>query len=335
VYFRYKQNALSFWTEKARFKKQLSLRREVKQLTANQQATGEKSFSSLFGSIKIKIPARLSSKIAHSAKLRRSLDTYLLLKAQYESGKVELNKASRQELELLCGKHFKTLHSRLKHLHSLHIVEYSKERVLLCSWEKLAEIFEYEMKGNYYVRSDGSRQVSDILEALFMREKESDCKAQFKRKIKHEDVKQELENVAGSTNTEAVQHCQLYHYLREYSELSEDEKFYLYEIARADTSLSYRLWSYYFDLHSRGGFAYKKRKLQKLGLLAVEKRAWIIKGTHKTRALRKSILGTAPYVPKLKQVVFFMPDKLTYLSPSVSLAKEQSKALELRAKQAA
>lgn len=294
------------------------------------------SFADTFGSLKIKIPARLSSKVAHSYELRASLDTWLILKAAFESGKVDTTKEKREALEILCGRDFKTLEKRLKHLHQLQLCEYTTESgfATLRSWEKLAEVFEYEMKGNYYVRYDGTKRVSDILEAKFMYEKESQCKAAFHYKLnKFEDIRRTVQDVADGTNSEAVQYSQLYHYLREYSLLSEEERFALYEIARADTSLSYRKWSEYFDYNSKGGFAYKKRKLVQAGLITVEKRRWIIKGTHKSRKLRKSILGTAPYVPKLKEVIFFMPDKLQYLSASVSLpiAKLEAPALNTKA----
>lgn len=270
--------------------------------------------------LKLKIPARLSSKLAHSYKLRSAIDTFLILKAAFSSGKIELTKDSRIELTKLCSRDFKTLHTRLKRLQSLQVIEYTKQQILLCSWEKLATVFEYEMRGNYYVRYDGSKKVSDILEAKFMAEKEAECKAAFKFKLnRNQYIKDDIENVAGSTSTEAVKHSQLYHYLNEGIELNEDEKFALFEVCRADTSLSYRTWSFYFELHSRGGFAYKKRKLVKLGLIAVEKRRWKLNGTHTTRASRKSLNGTAAYIPKYEAVVFSMPDKLTYLSASVSL----------------
>jgi len=298
--------------------------RKIEQLPLTKQEQKQKLFADTFGSLKIKIPVCLSSAIAADYSARACLDTFILLKAFYTSGAASISLESRLELVALCGRDYKTINKRLLQLQQLQLLTITGEKIHLASWEKVAEVFKLKKYEHYklrffYVRYTGAIKVSDILEARFMYEKEKECKQAFYFKInKYEEIKRELETITGGTTAEAVEYSQLHHYTTEYRELSQNEKYVLFNIARGDTSLSYRKWSKYFGYTSKGAFAYKKRKLSKCGLITVERRAYELKGTHKTKQLRKSICGTAPYVPALGKVVFFMPDKIRYLSPSIS-----------------
>lgn len=297
------------------------LERKEEEKKPKHQARKYNICRSSFPLFKIKIPQTLPAAIAHSNKLKSSLDTWLVLKSYCESGIVKLGAIERKDLSNICICSVKTFTKRLKHLAGLGLIEYSKQSALLCSWDKLAAIFELKEEAghklhHYFIKYDGSKRIFDVLEAKMMQAKEAQCrKAAISKLTRNSIIAQEVKQLAGHVNMEAVLHSQLHHYLNEFKQLSEDEYFVLFKVARADTALSSKQWAWLFDVRGRGTMAYKKRKLVAAGLITVTKRAYVLpSGTHTTKASRKCILGTAPRIKD--KTVFTMPDAITYLSAS-------------------
>lgn len=264
------------------------------------------------------VPKGLSLLIIGDRKARKLIDTYLVLKAYSEGSKFENTTDAIAQAAIWCRRSIKTLHSRLKDLQAVGLIEYSKDGrfILVRGWKKLCEVYALDETRIrfYYVKHDKHRTVEDVLEYYAMKEKEKQCaQAALYKLNKSVEAKEVIEEVAGKT-LDAVAHSQLFHDLTNKRELSPDAAFILFSVLRGDTSISSRTWSKLFSYTSKGGFAYKKRKLKAKGLITVEERQWNMdKGTHTTKDSRKCVSGSAVWKNKERSLVFIAPCKIGYL----------------------
>lgn len=280
--------------------------------------------------LKIQIPKGISLAVIGDKRARKLLDTFLILKSAYKSGTVKIDGNSMNELAALCGRSSKTVKNRIKELAADGLVKYSKDLrfIYLCKWEHLcvhygiSPLFRF-----YYVKKTPGKTVEDVLEALAMKEKEKECAraAQYKLHQSDSNIQSEIVQVAGKT-LEAVAHCQLYHDLTDKKCLPDDVALILFSVLRGDTSISSKKWSELFGYESKGGMAYKKRKLANKGLIVVTKREWKLgTGTHTTRKRRKCVSGSVVWIQREKELKFVACDSITYLNPSLELPANAEK----------
>ena len=257
----------------------------------------------------------------HQKQLRdrtKAVRTFLIIKTLLQE-RDHFTGADVAHISRLCENiHVKTLHSRLKTLQSLQLVEYRNGNVFIASWEQLCKAFKIEVKylRFHFVRY-GRNTLATVIQRIAMQKKEAQCLQAANYKLnKVIELQQEVKSVSGKGDLAAVKELQQQVYLNPHLATAFNlDTWLLFEVCRGDTALSYRFWSCLFGYKSIGGFAHFKRRLITGGLIAVFKRATVLPNGLKTSSkTRSSCLGTCVFNPATRQTVFIQPDHIVYLT---------------------
>lgn len=260
------------------------------------------------------MPKGLPVKIGCSKHHRKSLSLLFCIKAHCDAGRFKKTKILQQHYAGLARICYNTFLTHLVHLGQLGLVKVEGGYLYLASWEQIAD--KFELKGTlrfYHISSPtGKTKLEDILESLAMREVMDKNKAAFYfYLLMHPEVKETLQRVVGSANRSDVLRSQLENFLTAYGDISKSDAYDL-TLFRADNNVSYRYWSHFFVYNSKGGFAYKKRKLEALNLIEVERERKAVLNHHTRRDSRRCILGSVNWDSRIKKPVLTLPDAISF-----------------------
>lgn len=268
------------------------------------------------GSIKYKIPKGLPLAVSKDKPLRKAVASLLVLKAYYiNQGHIRHNELD--QAAIYCHVSTKTLSRRIDLLISVDLMYDKQDNYYFASWDTICEYFKLERDKFHYVRDTGLDLV-DILELFAMRAPvDNQTKAYYNWLKFTPGLRQELAEVTGgATKAEAVLQVQLHCFLTEGRGYSDNQKDILGMIG-ADFSVNTYYYNEMFNYRGIGSMAYKKRKLQKLGLLEYTHRVYPLDG-HTTRRSRETNLGDVihPTRGTASKPVLVMPDSIVFYSPS-------------------
>lgn len=263
---------------------------------------------------KYKIPKGLALQVAGDNQLRKALDTFIVMKAIVDGGRFANTIAQRKGLAMECRVHVKTFNSRLQRLEAEQLVTITTETVTLASWNALTD--QYGLSGRFnYVET--AERIEYVLLAKLIHEQKTRCKITHKNKLKRDPIiRYALHNATAQERprSDDVLNSQVHCFVTEGKDYSADDRYILSLFQfRADFDCSYRRYSQLLGYSSKGGFAYMKRKLQRLKLISVQSRRGTLATGHTTTSSRKTMLGQAPYLPVQNRPVLIMPDKIEVL----------------------
>ena len=261
---------------------------------------------------KIKVPKGLPTAVARFPKLRKAVGSLLVLKTIEESGMISATRSGLQSYKSILGVSYKTLERRLKLLADYNFVTLEGKFYKLCSYDFICEIFKLNSGTRYFIRYTGKTKIDLILEAKAIEEKQKKCNKAFHTRLtKAQGIAPLLKNAVGTLSSEAINFEQLFSFINEgktYEEIN-----YELNVFRADANVNYKTLSKMFDYSSRGGMAYRKRILQKAGLIIVNKREVVLEG-HTTKNSRKTKLGNVYFNRQLNRPVLVMPDEIKFVA---------------------
>jgi hypothetical protein len=266
---------------------------------------------------KIKIPRRLAVAVAECSRHRKSVSLLLYLKFYCSEGRFKNSKANQLKYAKLARISYNTYITRMVHLEQMGLVYVKAGYLYVKDWDAIAAHFKYKVTskgGNYLVTPpSGKARLEDIIETCAMMHMTDTFISAFYYYLnRHPDIKENIKRVVGSTNRDAVHNSQLQSFLNYYRNVHPDDVFEL-NLFRADANVSYRYWSDFFGYNSRGGMAYKKRKLVRLGLISyIHRREQL--HCHTTNFRRKWKYGSINYDPRVKTPVLTLCDAITFHS---------------------
>jgi len=267
----------------------------------------------------IKMPRGLPTKLAFSKRHRKSISLLLFLKAVCEEGRFKATKAQyiRYANSFNDGICYNTFITYINHLQELNLVSKKEGMLYLASWTVIRQTFDLTSEKFYHYKqkNNSKTKIEDFLEAKAMQEVMQRNRAAFYFWLsvhfeKYPEDRKLIQSVAGSTKRSDIERSQLEQFLVRWQGLDDNTLFAL-ELRRADINCSYRYWWDFFWYNSRGGFAYKKRKLASKGLIEISPRIYELE-RHTTRKARQWKCGTIHYDPRLKKAVLRLPDAITF-----------------------
>lgn len=276
----------------------------------------------------IRIPRQLGLAVMHSKRLRKCVEVLLYLHYYCDAGRYADTKAMHTEYAAKCRRDVQTYDTRIKELIRLKLAHRKDGMLYFASWDKIGEYFKIQIRrGGHYVQPPtGDARLEDILEAIGMNEYMEKCKQAFYYYInKYPEARETMQRVAGSSSRDAIHYSQLATFLRNYKGLNDEDRYWLHA-HRADNNLSYAKWSKLFAYKSKGGMAYKKRKLEKLGLINIERKRTFVMEHHTTRQSRQWIMGTSYYASKDKTPAMQLVDAITFNSLNAANTVENQAA---------
>ena len=276
--------------------------------------------------IKIEIPKGLPIAIGHKPKHKVAVTALLMLKSMYEAGKLKDETKAFTAASIALDMSYKTFKSRITDLIELELLTKQDGYLLFASWETLQEKYGYDHSNKFYkihfapytVMTDSGRvkyKFTDEIDALCMQEIELNQVKAINAKVKFTpELKQAILNVTDTLHRQSVVNTQVICWKREGAGFNEDGIEAL-EMVRFDTAVSTDTYNYYFEYHGRGSMAYKKRRLEALGIIKVFHRQIDIQpGTHTTSASRTTDLGTV--VATKEKLFLVMPDQVVFFKPN-------------------
>lgn len=265
----------------------------------------------------IKLPVGLASEVLNSKTSRKSLETYYMLKSIAPNGWVKNTVKDLTALEKSLKICYKTIKTRLKHLSKIGLVKINQTNIVIASTKKINALYSTGSNGHYTIKGEllNKIKLEDYFIALAIKEKKEECSKAFYAKQKRLALDKEIikgvfygEKPKGSYK-EAVTEAHLNDYVQNANTSSYS---YAFDFARADVEIGYKKLSNMLGYKGKGSLAYTKRKLQKAGVITIQKRkVEISTKTHSTKQKRKTSLGTINYDSRKKCLVLQMPDKLT------------------------
>lgn len=264
----------------------------------------------------------------HAIQLReriRGVSTFLLLKSILkEQYSFENNDKCKRQLAAQCEDIcLKTFNDRLAILERLKLVEFKNGKVYTASMAELCQVFKFEYKRKYFIKPTNNKTIADVIRQKMLQEKTLQCENVARFKLSNcEELQYQLTLITGRkpslTDLKDIQRqLTLNPSLLDAMGL---DSFLMFDITRADSSLSYRYWSALLGFKSIGGFAHFKRKQIGAGLIVVTHRKHEIpRGTMNSRKSRSNCIGTAIYNRGTGTAIFHEPDELTFLSTNLTL----------------
>lgn len=263
------------------------------------------------GEFKVRIPKGLGLALANNRKMRKALDSWLVMK-ELANGCISLR--DFDNVAEACKISPKTLERRLCVLSEEGLCEIKHGNIYLASYRKLAEYCELPFHDRYYywVYDELSPKIEYVLVQKAIYEKKKECKNAWHFKINaNPGLELELRKIANGVAPDKVLYNQLWSYAEPNTFSISDQAALDPHLHRADFELSYKRYSEIFGFASKGAFAYRKRQLQQLGLIEVNKRSVELNRANKTTELsRETKLGTHKWFRPVKQLVLVLPDEL-------------------------
>jgi hypothetical protein len=271
----------------------------------------------------IKILKGLSLAIAAEQQAFKLLETLAFIKAVWVSQPMPNTLAARGILAELSLRSTKTINRRINALIGIKWLHKCGHGYEAISWSDLASKYHIRHKHFYYVKIQEHVKLEYILQSKVIAEKKSQCKAAFNYRLSNaQSFKDEMKPVTGSVSSEAVATHQRQFFLvggRGYSSEAKETLSTIYlrkesKMLRGDTNVSSGTLKMIFAKRGHGSIAYKKRRLQYLGLIEVRKQTFNIdNGIHTTKASRRTRLGFVKWNETDQQLQLIQPDDIQVL----------------------
>lgn len=249
----------------------------------------------------------------HSKTSRKVLDTWFRLKVLFDNGYFKYSTKSLKELEDDCGVTYKTILKRLRIAQSMRLVRLSEGTAYLAPYSQLQKTFGCVFTRHYYIKWDllEHSSIEDLLDAKAIEEKQLECKQAYYFKINKFQAKEDLKRVIPEGYERSFTQGATMAHLVDFLEGGDTENSWLFKIGRADFQVGHNRLTELYGYSSRGSLTYKKRKLQKLGLITVNKRTVEFdRGKHSTRQKRSTDLGTVNYRRFDGKLQLTLPDEI-------------------------
>lgn len=272
---------------------------------------------------KYRIPKQLATIVAQNKEERKALDTFITIKAFTDEPRFSDTPEQIRIFAKLNRRHPKTIVARLKWLCKNGLCVHEAGYYQLVSWQTLCQ--QYGILPRYYFfRSDSifftqnKGYIEHVLEAKTVAEASARQKSAYKYKAERTPgYKEAIENTIGTQMSQAVFNSQL-HLFTSGNTNNSDEAFFIRQL-RADFSNNYTSLTKMFGLTGLGSIAYKKRKLQSLGLWSIQKRVYECASIKNKN--RNCILGQVRYSRLHGCVVLTLPDQIEEMNINFLLEK--------------
>ena len=247
----------------------------------------------------------------------KALSQFCIIKAWIDQ-KTFFTPGDIDSIRLLCDyRDKKTFSKNLKMLESLDLIIERDGKYFVSSWEKVAQLFKHKHKFIRFKYVKPGNRIETVFTRIALEQKEMECFRAANLKLNNcTELKAEVKKISGKQSLSALNEVQeLVTKNPTLSKAFDIDDYVLFKVCKGDTALSYRLWSALLGYKSIGGFAHVKRKLQKDGLIAVQKRSEVIARGNKIRYQNRSnCIGTMIFDKGSNQLILHKPDLLIYLS---------------------
>lgn len=245
--------------------------------------------------MKAKIITQIALQTAANKPLKRAFAFYFSLKTINTDGFFQSSgyAATAKALKITLP----TFYSRLALLKQFNLSVNTKKQFTLISYEKACQLYNCQFK--YYYTTQPDLQLT--LDALAIKLKKQAMQAAFFRKLsKYPAIAESLKQITGlETNSPGFQEAVVSSLVQDHVKFSRPDNLDLYAL-NADDNMNYATLSTLFGYNSRGGMAYKKRKLAAAGIAKAEPRQYSI-NPHR-------------YSTKAGNICYFRPDKSRVLT---------------------
>jgi hypothetical protein len=275
----------------------------------------------------IKMPQNIALNVCNNARLKKALSIYLVLKALDSDGAGGLHYGKFIiQAETILKVHEKTVRNWLNHAKEAKLIEWFPSAsnnydgfYKLISWEQLSELHKCERFRFNYVKIDSIQfKFEYIIDQQALKDKMAQCKKAALVKYNYSLVKEDLKRVVSelgiTTSFADLRDCQQFDFLTAGLHIHDNQKFFV-NVANPDINIGYKKMSAIYGYSSIGGMAYKKRQLQKYGLIDIKKRQLPVELNYarqmKTTQTRETKLGNTAYFRPLKTIVLTLCDDIT------------------------
>lgn len=286
--------------------------------------------------LRIRIPHGLPELLVQkdNRKLLRPVLALLHLKALYKHGRIVDTPAGRREAANNLRISPKQLGRYLNELEANELVSYPENGAIhFASWEDLTAKFNCSRSRYHLVpvmeRERGYKmpekwRTTNALDWLIFSNRIELCKRTYFYKLsKAPGAEQDIKQVAGSLSKEAILQAQINCFLTNGASCDEEYRYQLM-CNRADFAVGVKGYGRLYGLTPQA-ISYKKKKLQALGMIQVEKRR--IELT-RTKGNRQTFLGIVPWDSQRRKPVLNLPDSLKFYPLSFSFNQAVEKAKE-------
>lgn len=269
--------------------------------------------------MKVRIPKDLPLLVANNRRLKKLLDTWLVLKSWSESGNIPCTSIRDVAASLAATGHFnkcsKTIHNRISVLIKAGFIRHSEKQLELISWSEFRDKMGMQYCNRFYFVRTGQAPVEHILDAKAMSEKIDKCKEAYAMRLRaNPALGHELKEISGGASPAAVYQSQLYAFKTNGMGLSSNDYAVLMDFANPNFIPGSKGWNRLFGYSGRGSSAYLKSKLQRSGLIEVVKRQMGLDLALKTTAdSRRTLLGKVAYFRKENKLVLTLTDRINFL----------------------
>ena len=247
----------------------------------------------------------------------KAISQLLIIKAVLKD-KTFFESSDIEALKLYCDyTDKKTFLKNLKVLESLEMISEASGKYFIAGWEKIGLKFKHKEKHIRFKFVKHGNRLETKLTRIALEQKEQQCKQAATLQLnKCTELKDEVMRITGKGTLSALELVQ--DSITKNPALAKSfdiDSYILFKVCRGNVSLSYRFWSCLLGYKSIGGFAQVKRKLQKAGLIAVQKQAEEIPDKNRIRyANRSNCIGTMIFDRNTNRLMLHKPDLLIFLS---------------------
>lgn len=245
--------------------------------------------------MKTKIITQIALQTAANKPLKRAFAFYFSLKTINTDGFFQSSgyAATAKSLKITLP----TFYSRLALLKQFNLSVNTKKQFTLISYEKACQLYNCQYKYYYTTQPD----IQLALDGLAIKIRKQAMSAAFQRKLqKYPAIAESLEQITGLERTNKnFQEAIIGSLIQDHVNFSRPDNLDLYTL-NADDNMNYITLSLLFGYNSRGGMAYKKRKLEAAGIAKAVKRQYSI-NMHR-------------YSSNQGNVCYFRPDKSRVLT---------------------
>ena len=245
--------------------------------------------------MKTKIITQIALQTAANKPLKRAFAFYFGLKTINTDGFFQSSgyAATAKALKITLP----TFYSRLALLKQFNLSVNTKKQFTLISYEKACTLYNCQFK--YYYTAQPDLQLT--LDALAIKIRKQAMQAAFFRKLnKYPAIAQTLKQITGlETSAPGFQEAVIDSLVQDHVKFSQPQNSDLYAL-NADDNKNYTTLSTLFGYNSRGGMAYKKRKMAAAGIAKAVTRQYSI-NPHR-------------YSSKQGNICYFRPDKARILT---------------------
>lgn len=269
--------------------------------------------------MKVRIPKQLPIKAAGNRAEVKALAAFCLLKAIYPDGNFKDERSSRTNLAYVGGFSERTADRRISQLLQMGLVREKDYSLELVSWSDVSRTYDCYSSRFYHVTISAQTNLELVFDQKTIYEKKQQCKSAWKFRLTKvlPMLGDDLREVSATLDSREVFYHQFNCYRSNGKGYTPDQEINLDVYThRAEFEVGYKALSKLFGYNGIGSFAYRKRKLEKAGLIEVDRQR-IYKldvGRKTTQDSRITKLGNVSYFRPEKCPVIQLPDKIDILS---------------------